>query len=193
LRDAETKVKIEFLTAGDYPGDGKPKPVAFPDPASQGVEIGGTKYVNLPTLIEMKLASGMTEPNRVKDIADVQEIIKTLSLSADFADKLHPFVREKYLELWNALRTVQKRYLKIWRNKFLTVDAHSLDDMIAELQTAAETLKAMREDGVTLDTESGTGDDYAHLVTFDPEIAKKYDMHDESEFLGENAADDDSK
>src|SRR5215203_218373 len=33
LRDAEYGVKIEFLVAGDYPGDGKPKPVAFPDPA----------------------------------------------------------------------------------------------------------------------------------------------------------------
>jgi hypothetical protein len=32
LRDAETGVKIEFLISGDFPGDGKPKPVAFPEP-----------------------------------------------------------------------------------------------------------------------------------------------------------------
>ena len=31
LRDAETKVKIEFLVTGQFPGDGKPKPIAFPD------------------------------------------------------------------------------------------------------------------------------------------------------------------
>ena len=30
LRDAEFGVRIEFLVAGEYPGDGKPKPVAFP-------------------------------------------------------------------------------------------------------------------------------------------------------------------
>src|SRR4051812_17344046 len=30
LRDTETGVKIEFLVTGEYPGDGKPKPVAFP-------------------------------------------------------------------------------------------------------------------------------------------------------------------
>src|SRR5205823_4612171 len=38
LRDAETGVKIEFLVTGEYPGDGKPKPVSFPDPADVSVE-----------------------------------------------------------------------------------------------------------------------------------------------------------
>src|SRR4051812_20245237 len=33
LRDVEYGVRIDFLVTGDYPGDGKPKPVAFPDPA----------------------------------------------------------------------------------------------------------------------------------------------------------------
>src|SRR4051812_21742417 len=32
LKDATTGVKVEFITTGEYPGDGKPKPVAFPDP-----------------------------------------------------------------------------------------------------------------------------------------------------------------
>src|SRR5437773_8404624 len=32
LRDTDTGVRVEFLVTGDYPGDGKPKPVAFPDP-----------------------------------------------------------------------------------------------------------------------------------------------------------------
>jgi hypothetical protein len=30
----ETGVCVEFVVAGEYPGDGKPKPVAFPDPES---------------------------------------------------------------------------------------------------------------------------------------------------------------
>ena len=38
---------------------------------------------------------------------------------------------------------------------------------------ATETLKAMRDDGVFLDPQGGTGDDYACLVTSDPAIAKK--------------------
>jgi len=32
-------VRIEFLVSGQYPGDGKPKPVAFPDPADVAVKI----------------------------------------------------------------------------------------------------------------------------------------------------------
>src|SRR5687768_680766 len=32
LRDAQSRVKIDFLLTGQYPGTGKPGPVAFPDP-----------------------------------------------------------------------------------------------------------------------------------------------------------------
>ena len=32
LRDTEHGVRIEFLIAGEFPGDGKPKPVAFLSP-----------------------------------------------------------------------------------------------------------------------------------------------------------------
>ena len=60
LKDAATGVRIEFLVAGQFPGDGKPKPVAFPDPAQAGTEIDGIRYLDLPSLIELKLASGMT-------------------------------------------------------------------------------------------------------------------------------------
>jgi hypothetical protein len=34
---------------------------------------------------------------------------------------------------------------------------------------------------VTLDPGGGTADDYAYLVTTDPEIARKYDMEEEDE------------
>jgi hypothetical protein len=81
LRDADLKVKIEFLLAGDYPGDGKPKPVAFPTPAGVAFERDGIKYLELPVLIELKLASGMSNPDRIKDLADVQELIKLLALT----------------------------------------------------------------------------------------------------------------
>jgi hypothetical protein len=39
----------------------------------------------------------------LKDLADVQEIIKIKGLTADFAEKLNPFVREKFLELQKAV------------------------------------------------------------------------------------------
>lgn len=104
LRDTDTGVKIKFLVTGEYPGDGLPKPVAFPDPASVAVDKGGIECVNLPTLIELKLASGMTGLGRLKDLADVQELIKILNLDRDFGNQLNPFVQAKFDELWTSTR-----------------------------------------------------------------------------------------
>src|SRR4051812_41913677 len=87
LRDVETGVRIEFLVAGQYPGDGKPKPLPFPEPTEVAVEIDGIRYLNLPTLVELKLASGMTNPGRLKDLGDVQELIRVLKLSLSFAEQ----------------------------------------------------------------------------------------------------------
>jgi len=99
LRDTATGVRIEFLVAGQFPGDGKPKPIAFPDPAAVAVEIDGIKYLRLEKLIELKLASGMTNPGRLKDLADVQELIRVLKLEKDFQTRLDPYVQPKFLEL----------------------------------------------------------------------------------------------
>jgi hypothetical protein len=105
LRDTEHGVRIEFLTTGDFPGDGKPKPVAFPDPAKVGVDLDGIVCLSLPTLVELKLASGMTGGvHRLKDLADVVALIKDRGLSADFAERLDPYVRPKYAELWEGAR-----------------------------------------------------------------------------------------
>jgi hypothetical protein len=103
LRDTDTGVRIEFLVTGQFPGDGKPKPIAFPDPASASVEIDGIRYLSLENLIELKLASGMTNPGRLKDLADVQELIRILKLPLAFQARLDPYVREKFAELANAV------------------------------------------------------------------------------------------
>jgi hypothetical protein len=104
LRDAESGVRIEFLVAGEFPGDGKPKPVAFPEPDQASSEQQGIRLLNLASLVELKLASGMTSPGRLRDLADVQELIRILRLPADFAQQLQPFVREKYAELWGSVQ-----------------------------------------------------------------------------------------
>jgi hypothetical protein len=103
LRSTRDGVSIEVMTTGEYPGDGKPKPVSMPDPVSASTEIDGIKYVTLEKLIELKLASGISAPHRLKDLADVQEVIKIKHLDADFAGKLDPYVRAKYLELQEAV------------------------------------------------------------------------------------------
>lgn len=182
LRDAQLGVRIEFLVTGQYPGDGKPKPVAFPQPEGITIERDGIRYLNLTTLVELKLASGMTSPGRMKDLADVQELIKLLSLPASFAEQLNPYVREKFAELWTGVRSM-KRYIKLWHGQLFAAGAKSIDEFIDSLEKAASILKSMRAHGVVLEPAAASGGVDFYLVTTDPDVARKYDMHDEDEFL----------
>ena len=103
LRSTRDGVSIEIMTTGEYPGDGKPKPVSIPEPSTASTEIDGIRIVTFEKLIELKLASGMTAPHRLKDLADVQELIKIRALQKDFAERLDPYVRDKFLELWGSV------------------------------------------------------------------------------------------
>ncbi|MEO7507386.1 MAG: hypothetical protein ABIZ95_09150 [Pyrinomonadaceae bacterium] len=96
-------MSIEVITSGGFPGDGMPKPIAFPDPADNSMVIEGIRFVTLEKLIELKLASGMTAPARLKDLADVQELIKFRGLTSEFADRLDPYVRLQFLTLCTAV------------------------------------------------------------------------------------------
>jgi hypothetical protein len=104
LRSTLDGVSIEVMTTGEYPGDGKHKPVSMPTPSEASTEIDGIKFVTLEKLVELKLASGISALDRLKDLADVQELIKIRKLDADFAFELDPYVRAKYLELEEAVR-----------------------------------------------------------------------------------------
>ncbi len=99
FRQTENNIPIEVIVSGEYPGDGRPKPIRFHDPGERFVVIDGVKTVDLATLIDLKLASGMTGLARLKDIADVQELIRALGLDAALAGLLDASVRDKYLEL----------------------------------------------------------------------------------------------
>jgi len=100
LRDTESGVKIDFLITGQYPGDGKPGPVAFPHPADVGKSIKGAMVVDLSRLIELKLASGQA-PNRIKDLGDVQELIKAIQVPLEIGQEIDPSLRGIFEKLWN--------------------------------------------------------------------------------------------
>lgn len=110
LRDTATGVRIDFLVAGEFPGDGAPKPVAFPDPdAADVVERHGVRYLGLAALINLKLASGMSSPGRLRDLADVMELIRSARLTDAFAAGLDDSVRVKFRELVAASATESGR------------------------------------------------------------------------------------
>ena len=101
LKDTQTGIPVDFITTGEFPGDGKPKAVQFPDPAASSVEIGGKQVIRLEKLIELKLASGLTNPERLRDLADVQDLIAHLDLPLDLAEKLDPSVRDTFIQYWH--------------------------------------------------------------------------------------------
>ena len=59
-------------------------------------------YINLVSLLELKIASGMTAAHRLQDLADAIQLIRVNSLPQNYAGQLNPFVRAKFDELWQA-------------------------------------------------------------------------------------------
>lgn len=178
LRDTEHKVKIEFLVSGEFPGDGKPKEIAFPNPSDVSEIQNGIAYLKLEKLVELKLASGMTGSDRLKDLVDVQALIGSIPLPESYAERLAPYVQPKFVELWKAANGRETKYMMLWRDN---------------LSNATDLLKQMQADGVQIDpkyssTEGSSAKSNILLFTYDPEIAKKYGMHDERDFMDADSA-----
>ena len=103
LRDTTNGVRVDLVLAGDFPGDGKAKPVAFPDPSVEPVVVmSGVRYVTIEKLVELKLASGISQVLRYKDLGDVVSLIGSARLPRDFGERLNPWVRAKWFEIWDA-------------------------------------------------------------------------------------------
>lgn len=100
LIDTEHQVHVDVLSTGRFPGDDMPKPIAFPDPATTAIRGERFALLPMPRYIELKLASGMVAPHRAKDLVDVQELIRSADIPRDAALDLDPWVRDKFLELW---------------------------------------------------------------------------------------------
>jgi hypothetical protein len=91
--DRTNEVLIDFLVTGLYPGNGEPGPIAYPDPTDVQETVEGACVLNLPTLIQLKLAA-----RRYQDFADVVALIRANQLDEAFAAGLHPSVRRDYVE-----------------------------------------------------------------------------------------------
>jgi len=103
FRDTLNGIKVDVLIVGEYPGDGRPKPVSFPAPEFvRENHDDSVPYINLVSLLELKIASGMTAAHRLQDLADTIQLIRANSLPRNFSGQLNPFVRAKFDELWQA-------------------------------------------------------------------------------------------
>jgi hypothetical protein len=91
--DRSNGVRIDILITGLFPGTGKPGPIAFPDPKLVREKIEEYQVVNLPTLVELKLAA-----RRWRDFADIVEVIRANNLDESFSEKLHDSVRQDFIE-----------------------------------------------------------------------------------------------
>lgn len=105
LRDTQTGIEVELITSGEYPGDGKPKAVRFPDPKDVAVDRDGIRVISLPKLIELKLAAGLSaEHRRLRDLADVQDLIIALELPRELGEQIDASVRDEFYRMWDAAR-----------------------------------------------------------------------------------------
>jgi hypothetical protein len=91
--DRTNKVAIDILVTGLFPGTGKPGPIAFPDPTDVSQIIDKHRVVDLPTLIQLKLAA-----RRHRDFGDVVELIRIHNLDESFRQKLDESLRRDFIE-----------------------------------------------------------------------------------------------
>jgi hypothetical protein len=91
--DRTNRVNIDVLVTGLFPGSGKPGPIAYPDPEGVNETIDDVRFVNLATLVQLKLAA-----RRHRDFGDVVELIRFNDLDEAFAARLDESVRGDYIE-----------------------------------------------------------------------------------------------
>jgi hypothetical protein len=98
VEDRRNGVKIDLLPAGRVLQRGCKIPFPQPGKVTEQLQI-----VKLEELISLKLDSWANNPTRrLKDKADVVELIKYRNLPRDLA--VHPAVRALYTETWDALQ-----------------------------------------------------------------------------------------
>jgi len=103
FRDTQTDIGVNFLIAGEFPGDGLPKRICFPEPSLASIEVDKLRIIDLKNLIELKLTSGLCRPDRLKDLADVQELIRVLKLPESYREQLDNSVCSEFHRLWQGV------------------------------------------------------------------------------------------
>lgn len=77
---------------------------------------------------------------------------------------------------------LRKKYVTIWRNKWITSNAGSIDEFIKIYEGLAEMMKSWKAQGILLDPDiiGSVGDDYAQFCTYDKVVAVKEGFEEET-------------
>jgi hypothetical protein len=178
--DHETGVSVRFHLAGEIAGHCEGETILIPEPRQVGERGDGIYFVDLPTLINLNLAAWSDGQGAIRGLANVQEFIKVLYLPQSLGEELHLAVRDKYLEVCKSIDSNSGPFLLLLdlRND----DRPATIEEITASGEEAALLDAMKCDGVTLWQPRPFYENYAVLFTNDRFVARKYDMHHESEY-----------
>jgi hypothetical protein len=117
FRNTADDVPIDILLSGSFPGD-KQTDVPFPKPSEISYDEGffalGTqqtiRMVDLKNLINLKLVSYKDLPEeRGQDYMDVRKLIEINLLGEDYAEQLHPSVRDIFLKAVATVKKIKER------------------------------------------------------------------------------------
>jgi hypothetical protein len=99
LRHKDTNIQVDILPEGARPGTvSKPAPTTIPHPLTLGANGPALRYINLPSLIELKLAAG-----RARDESDVVELVRVNPKQIDAIRKHLTTVHADYVRAFDQL------------------------------------------------------------------------------------------
>lgn len=181
VRDCLSQVKIQLHVAGN-PCTWEPPHVYLPEPSECTLEAAGFPFIQLAPLIDMRLAvCQQRKSGPLGEEIEVIELIRVLHLKRELVGQLHPAVQSKYLEYWTCLNVPPPKYIRPLRAPGCLESMDDPESMLAKCGFESQLRAGMIRDGLVSERRpSGS----AMLTTTDYDLAEKYDLHLEQEYLG---------
>ncbi|HEX5103654.1 MAG TPA: hypothetical protein VFV87_07590 [Pirellulaceae bacterium] len=159
------------------------EPIRLVDLATGLEAEDGLRFIGLADLVSLKLAARRVDGAVNRGVAEVQQLILALCLTQEFGSTLHAAARESYRKICSAIDASCGNYLLLWESGEEVSQAPTFDELISASPAHSDKLRDMQRDGVTIFSARPSYKGRALLSTNNRAIARKYDMHHESEYL----------
>ncbi|HUE74387.1 MAG TPA: hypothetical protein VMP01_26125 [Pirellulaceae bacterium] len=181
LIDETTGVRVHFVKSGEFPGGGNGMGIQFPDPSDVIVQRAGLRFLTLPVLIDLKLAAGLSNRDRLRDVCDIEQLIIELGLGKDFADHLNPRIQSAFREICQRIDSAETRYLRLIPMPPDAADSRTIEELLEFSGNDRPLLESMRAQGVILNIDRPFYQGSAIMLSMHRLVARKFDMHPESD------------